>query len=78
MAELAPVERCGGVKSRQEISQDISSSMKRQMQMPQHFTELDDRVETVWSKLRVPNTAVVALVGMGGIGEEILYPEQIW
>ena len=38
--------------------------------MPQHFIELDDRVEAVWNKLQVPNKAVVALVGMGGIGEE--------
>ena len=62
--------RCEVVKSRQEISQDISSAMKRQRQMPQHFIELNDRVEAVWNMLRLPNQAVVALVGMGGIGEE--------
>ena len=68
---------CEGVKSRQEISQDISSAMKRQRQMPQHFIELNDRVEAVWNMLRLPNQAVVALVGMGGIGEEGLEPEQL-
>ena len=74
LAELkeatALMERCEGVKSRQEISQDISSAMKRQRQMPQHFIELNDRVEAVWNMLQLPNQAVVALVGMGGIGEE--------
>ena len=66
----ALMRRCEGGKSRQEISQDISSTMKRQRQMPQHFIELNDRVEAVWNMLRLPNQAVVALVGMGGIGEE--------
>ena len=74
LAELkeatALMGRCEGVKSRQEISQDISSAMKRQRQMPQHFIELNDRVEAVWNMLKLPNQAVVALVGMGGIGEE--------
>ena len=58
------------VKSRQEISQGISSAIKPQRQMPQHFIELNDRVEAVWNMLKLPNQAVVALVGMGGIGEE--------
>ena len=66
----ALMARCEGVKSRQEISQDISSAMKRQRQMPQHFIELNDRVEAVWNMLQLPNQAVVALVGRGGIGEE--------
>ena len=67
---LTAVERGKIFKTREEISQDTSLAMKRQRQMPQHFIELDDRVEAVWNKLQVPNSTVVALVGMGGIGEE--------
>ena len=38
------------------------------MKMPQHFISINARVEAVWHLLQVPDTAVVALVGMGGIG----------
>lgn len=74
----ASVEKCGVVKNRHEISQDVAAAMKRQIQMPQHFINLNDRVEAVWSMLEVANRTVVALVGMGGVGEEGLSLEQQW
>ena len=67
---LTPMEKGRGAKSRQEISKDISLDMERQKQMTKHFIELNDRVEAVWSKLQVPNSIDVALVGMGGTAEE--------
>ena len=38
------------------------------MEMPQHFINIHERTEAVWRQLQVPGTAVVALVGMGGVG----------
>ena len=39
-----------------------------QRELPHHFTNISERVEIVWHLLQVPDTAAVALVGMGGIG----------
>ena len=36
--------------------------------MPQHFIDIGEKIEAVWHLLQMPDTAVVALVGMAGIG----------
>ena len=38
------------------------------MEMPQHFIIFDEIIEAVWRQLQVSDIAVVALVGMGGVG----------
>ena len=42
------------------------------MGMPQHFINIGERSEAAWHLLLLPDTAVVALVGMGGVGIDIL------
>ena len=48
------------------------------MEMPQHFISFDERIESVWRQLQVPDTAVVALVGMGGIGRIAILLLMFW
>ena len=44
----------------------IASGQRREM--PQHFIDFGERVEAVWGLFHESDTAVVALVGIGGIG----------
>ena len=36
--------------------------------MPEHYVEINDRVQAVESLLQCTSAAVVAMVGMGGVG----------
>lgn len=56
----------------QEVSQDISTTLTHLRDMPDHFMNLSERVEAVWDLLQLPDTRIVALVGMGGIGRRDL------
>lgn len=72
------MKRKGSVKGRQKSSKGTPVSLFPQRPMPQHFVDLGDRVQVVWDLLKVPDKAVVALVGLGGIGGEGLQPLDIY
>ena len=48
------------------------------MEMPQHFINIGERMEAVWCLLQVPDTAVVALIGMGGVGRTGILLLMFW
>lgn len=51
----------------QEMTKGVTKTLC--MHIPEHFIRIDDRVKAVEGLLQQPETKVVALVGMGGVGE---------
>ena len=66
------------VKSKQEVSKQISVTLEHQREMPEHFINHSERVEQVWQLLQKQGSPVVALVGMGGIGRPYLLLSVLW
>lgn len=49
--------------------EDLRAVLLRQMHMPMHFISLCGRIGDIKGLLQQPDTRMVFLVGMGGIGE---------
>ena len=67
---MAELKGHKSLKSKEEISKDISSTQQFQRKMPEHFIDFGERVEAVWSMLMQQGTSVVGLFGMGGVGTQ--------